>query len=242
MRFAQTHLQLLMQAREAGYGREEILTLRQDYETVCRLFGHMGRHNGRPFHCHLVGTASLAIAEEQDFVLVRAALNHAAYDVGRFPSGARGMRADHVRWLKSRIGEEVEALIVEYYKDPVGIDAVIEKSKRPLDHFPPEERRVVALELCNEVDDGRDYGASLDKGIKWRTPAYVQSLIRLSETFNMRHCLAGYKEIEAQIADSGWLQPDIKFTYSPHRQSAPRYIKDTLRAGWLRLRGESYHY
>ncbi len=242
MPIAQTHLQLLLQARDAGFGKDDILVLRRDYETATRLVGHMARFNGRPFTCHLVGTASAAIYEGFSLVLVRAALNHAAYDVGRFPSGARGPRADHVRWLKSRVGAEVEALIRDINDYPFTVENIIKKSNEKADDFSVRERDILALEMCNELDDGGDYGAAIEFGDKWRAEGYVDALIRLSRNLRLSFCTEALEEIADQLADSDWLTPERHFTFSTHRQSPLRYLKGMLTAAAKRLSGGDYHY
>jgi hypothetical protein len=239
---AQTHLQLLRQARDAGYGRSEIYDLRRDYETAVRLHGHLARYNGRPFVCHLVGTASVVLIENQSFPLVRAALNHAAYAVGRFPSGARGKRSDHQRWLASRLGEEVEGLISDITDFPEIDDVFTGKSKLSLETVSERVRDILVQEVANEVDDGHCHGAAIEIGAKWRTDGYVDFLSGLARRFDLDFCLQSLEDIRAELADSDWLTPDTHFTFTFHRQSLPRYVKNTFVAFGKKLVGKSYHY
>lgn len=242
MQFAQTHLQLLKQARAAGYGKSEIYDLRQDYETACRLHGHQARYSGRPFVCHLVGTASVVLAERKSHLLVRAALNHAAYDVGRFPSGARGVRDDHIRWFRSRVGEEVEALVRASNDYPVVPSAIMVRANSSLEGISELERQILELEVCNEVDDGFDYGASLEIGPKWHVEGYIDGIKALAAGLGLSKCENAFDQIASELADSDWLTPEKHFTFTANQPSPLRYIKGRAVAFLKRLRGQTEHY
>ncbi|GEM_PF-3536393 len=242
MSLAQTHLQLLRQARDAGYGKEDILVLRRDYETALRLFGHQMRYSGRPFVCHVIGSASAALHEGFSLTLVRAALNHAAYTSGRFPSGARGKRADHTRWLKDRVGLEVEALISDITDYPYSAQLIIEKSHADVNAFSAREREILNFEVCNDVDHGCDYGAAIEKSPNWPVEGYVDAIIRLSRNLGLPYCTQALEEIRGQLADSSWLTPERHFTFTSHRQSPIRYLKSAVIAAAKRLTGGDYHY
>ena len=224
MQIAQTHLQLLRQARDAGYGKSEIYDLRRDYETACRLHGHQARHSGRPFVCHLVGTASLVMAEGKTFTAIRAALNHAAYDVGRFPSGARGIRRGHVRWFTSRVGEEVADLVMAIEKYPLVPGALAAKATINFDELGELERTILEQEVCNEVDDGMDSGAALESGQKWNQ-SYVDGVKGVARGLGLENCEKVLEQIDIELADSDWLTPQTHFTFTANQPLPPRYIK-----------------
>ncbi len=239
---AQTHLQLIRQAREAGFSRAEVFDLRRDYETAYRLHGHLARYNGRPFVCHLIGTTSALISEKRPLPLVRAGLNHAAYAVGRFPSGARGRRGDHRRWLISRLGAEVEGIISEITDFPELDDLFKGEVAIPDEDGSGRVGDILIQEVCNEVDDGHCFGASLEIGAKWRRDGYIDFLQGFARRYDLDFCLRSLEQIRAELADAEWLTPQTHFTYSTHRQSVPRYVKNTALAFGKKLIGRSYHY
>lgn len=228
MQLAQTNLQLLVQARDAGYSKSEIYDLRRDYETACLMHSHLARFNGRPFVCHLVGTASIILMEGRAKWMVRAALNHAAYDLGRFPSGARGKRVDHIRWLQSRVGEEVELYIRECNDYAVSPAIMAALARRSPNQITGRERDIVTLHVCNEVDDGADYGANLEPQHKWRSPGYINDLVTLCRHLDLPNSARAFLRIEKELEDGDWLTPSKRFSFTAHRQSPLRYMRGLL--------------
>jgi len=228
MGLAQTNLQLFRQARDAGYSDADILVLRRDYETACLLHGAYMRPSGKPFLCHLVGTASALIIEKQAMPLVRAALNHAAYDVGRFPTGARGIRSDHSRWLKARVGDEVEQLIRAYETYEYSPETVRDLAAQP-DRAPSGQARdLLIIKLCNDVDDSLDYSPAIESRHRWFDASYFENLKKLSRQLGLEYCIDAFDRVALELADADWLAPNEKMAFQAHRQSIPRYGKSTI--------------
>lgn len=232
MPLAQTNLQLYIQARAAGYSADDILTLRKDYETACLLHAHGMRSSGKPLLCHLVGAASAVIEERQDLLLVRTMLNHAAYDLGRFPSGAGGMRDDHRRWLRERVGDQVHDLIVAYTDYKYSPEALARLASSS-DALEGRERDLLVMRLCNEADDAGDYSAVLQRNPRWRDSNYFKNLDSLCERLGLDYCRDVFRRAAGEMADAEWLSPNYITGYFGFRQSAPRYIKSIL-VDWRR--------
>jgi hypothetical protein len=237
MALAQTNLQLYRQARAAGYDNDAILILRKDYETACFLYAGGMRRSGKPLLCHVTGAASALIAENQDILLVRGLLNHAAYVLGRFPTGARGMRNDHRTWLRSRVGAEVEQLICDYAAYEFSPDTVERLANGALESLSGRDRDLLVMRLCNEVDDAADFAAALQRDPRWRDASYIENLKALCAVLDLAVCNAAFDAIAAEMNDAAWLSPDVITGFLGHRQSVLRYAKATLQDWRRALRG-----
>ncbi len=233
MPLAQTNLQLFKQARAAGYDADAVLILRKDYETACFLHAHGMRRSGKPLLCHLVGAASALIADNQDILLVRGLLNHAAYVLGRFPTGARGMRGDHRRWLRGRVGAEVEQLICDYTAYKYSPETVARLAGGNPQSLSGRDRELLVMRLCNDVDDAAEFASVLERSARWRDPSYIENLKALCVALNLEACSAAFGEIAADREDAAWLSPDVITGFLGHRQSVLRYTKATLQ-DWRR--------
>ncbi|MGA8260082.1 MAG: hypothetical protein WB783_07705, partial [Arenicellales bacterium] len=80
----QTHLQLLHILHQDGYGQQELAYLNRSYWLAAEMFGAKLRGTGKPFLCHLVGTASAAALEKPPAEVLAAALCHGIYTNGDF--------------------------------------------------------------------------------------------------------------------------------------------------------------
>ncbi len=228
MALAQTNLQLFRQARDVGYSDADILVLRRDYETSCLLHGAYMRPSGKPFLCHLVGTASALLLEQQAMPIVRAALNHAAYDLGRFPTGARGIRSDHIRWLKARVGDEVEQLIRAYETYEFSPETVRDLAASPGGALSGQARDLLIMKLCNDVDDSVDYAPAIESRHRWFDASYLDNLKKLSRRLGLDYCVDAFDRVAREVADADWLTPNEKMAFHAHRQSVLRFGKATL--------------
>jgi (p)ppGpp synthase/HD superfamily hydrolase len=145
---AQTHLQLLNQARRAGWGDADLARAAETCTLATQLFDGRYRRNGRPFVAHVVGTASilLHVGARPDVVL--AGLLHAAYDDG---DSARAR-------VRAAVGAETEALVTAYAAVPWSAAWLRERlaDERPI---PSEERDVLLMRVANQLEDLVDDGA-----------------------------------------------------------------------------------
>lgn len=103
--YAQTNLQLFNQLQTTGYAEADLLCMAKSYELASRLFTGAFRGSGKPFLAHLVGTASIVATLQQPIAVIAAGLLHAAYELGEFGDGSRGM----VDWKRSQIQHAVGA-------------------------------------------------------------------------------------------------------------------------------------
>jgi (p)ppGpp synthase/HD superfamily hydrolase len=155
--YAQTHLQLLGQLRDGGYDGDDLVVVKRAYTYACELFTGAYRGSGKPFVCHLVGTASVLASLELPATIVVAGLLHAAYQVGDFGAGWLGRSDDKREQVRRRVGDEIEALIHRYTLHPWETDTPADLAHR-LTKGDAVDRDVILIRLANEVDDHLDLG------------------------------------------------------------------------------------
>lgn len=226
---AQTNLQFLRQLKDAGSDKSTIIQFRKDYETACLLFGDLIRSSGKPFLCHLVGTASALLLEDMPVTVVRAGLFHAAYTHGRFASGKKGLKTQHREWLVDRIGHESESLVRAFagFKfDRACVEIVLSEQTPPDD----KQRVLLVIRLCNEVDDSLDFAAATGEKLRYRDPTWFDRLQRLSTMLELNFCTDALALHQEETASSDWLQTEDHFEYRYHK---PR-LRDLLLRAWNR--------
>jgi hypothetical protein len=143
---AQTNLQLYGQMIELGYGDEALELANRAYLFAERATAGILRGSGKPFACHLAGTASAVAAEGLAAPVIAASLLHALYqDRIRFPGAAT---AEQRRaGIRDRFGAEVESLVHAYHAfetarlDDIDDDSLV------------AQRTVVVMRLADELDD-----------------------------------------------------------------------------------------
>ncbi len=165
--FAQTNVQLFNQMRREGYSTEELTRVVAAYDYALGLFGAAFRGSGKPLLAHLVGTASVLASQRAPVAVVIAGMLHAAYELGDFGSGTRGVTAAKRAELRRAAGEEVEALIAAYNAlvwDGQGVAAAGER----LDTLDHSGRTVLLMRLANEVEDHLDLNMPYCRQIGWR--------------------------------------------------------------------------
>lgn len=148
---AQTNLQLFRQMMEAGRGLDDLVLANRAYLLAAGLTGGVLRGSGKPFACHLVGTASVVVACGMSGPCIAAALLHAAYQ-SRVPFPGMAALEHRREYLRRHFGEEVEGLVYSYHQFA---GAEIE---RFTDARLRECRTVVVLRLADEIDDLIDDG------------------------------------------------------------------------------------
>jgi hypothetical protein len=162
---------LLRRLHEAGFDSGDLERARAAHDLAIELFAGSYRGNGRPFVCHLVGTASAAAQAGARFPAVLAGMLHAAFDQGIFPNGRSRLSPQHRRYVESRVGEEVTDLVAAYHEFEWGRAAIARLAGSPPTDAPARE--LLLLRLCNEVDDMVDAGVAIagkhDPGaLRWR--------------------------------------------------------------------------
>lgn len=151
---AQTNLQLYMQMMEEGYAEEEIRTINKAYLFTINKVHLMYRGSGKPFICHLVGTASLMAACKQPIEVILAALMHALYQ-NRVPFEGHKDIEKRREIIKDKFGTESDRLIYEYTEfEMTGI-----KDINPMQV--KADKHVLLMRIADELEDIVDYGLCL---------------------------------------------------------------------------------
>lgn len=227
---AQTNLQLYRQLRAAGHSRQDLAILQRDNETACMLFGSKIRSTGRPFLCHAVGTASAALAQGASLDLVRTAFLHAAYKHGRFPDGTRGNSDAHRSWLRERTGEEVEKLVFAFSQYPFNVSIVRKLVENGLDEN--QNKDMLLLKLCNDVDDSHDFGALLAHKPRYGDPFYLSDVETLSNSLGFDVCAKFFAQAKRDMGDSQWLDAETVYSRFPFQRKPVGEI-------WRRIKGRN---
>jgi (p)ppGpp synthase/HD superfamily hydrolase len=235
--FAQTNIQLYNELRECGYAMDELVAVRRAYETAMILHAGDYRRSGRPFVCHLVGTASCVAAAGGPPDLVRAALLHAVFS-HRF---RRTIPERERRFVRRAIGGRAER-IVAAYTHLAWNRAGIERAQRELDGLDAEPRDAVVLRLANAVDDCSDLGllySAEEKGrreeLVWRKAVFEDLAVRLGRG-ELRAMIASVfdQALRAEVPRGLQRSQRLDFAGVPLRWTL-RY----LARPWIRLGGWS---
>jgi (p)ppGpp synthase/HD superfamily hydrolase len=157
---AQTILRLYRELLDAGRPAPDVLRVKAAYELATTLFAGRLRSTGNTFLAHLVGTASITAMLGGDVDLVLAALLHAAYAVGDFGDGIRGVAPAHRALVCEVIGARAEDL-VRAYQEQSWQAADIEALCARVDALDAGERSLLLLRLANELEDHRDRGMAM---------------------------------------------------------------------------------
>lgn len=150
----QTNLQLYRQMLDANYDESALDLANRAYLFAARQTCEVLRGSGKPFACHLVGTAGILVEEEQSPSCIGAALLHAMYqDRVPFPGDRnREQRRDYIR---QHFGEGVEYLVHDYHNfEVVRLDELSDQQLR-------ERCTVVMMRLADELEDLLDHGVAM---------------------------------------------------------------------------------
>lgn len=201
---AQTSLQLFRQLRDTGAGPADIRRWQDDYDVAVLLLGARLRGSGKPFLCHLVGTASALILEGAPPALARAGLLHAAYSHGRFADGLSGATSAHRAFLAARIGDAVEAQIhayTEFRFDRALLDAVLTGPATPAEPL----RALLLMRICNEVDDTLDYAGALGGKARYGDPGWLVQVAAVARRIKADGAAARLDMAARENQDVAWL-------------------------------------
>lgn len=152
---AQSNIQLYGQLRDCGYSSADIGDVARGYRLAQPLFSARFRGSGRPFLCHLVGTASILARDAAPVHEVIAGLLHAVYSAGLFSFDMHRQLSRRKRVVvRNAVGTETEALIAAY--NALTWDQAM--LARLAEDMTPAQRPIVKLRLANELDDLADNG------------------------------------------------------------------------------------
>lgn len=177
--FAQTNVQLLNQLRQLEYSESEITLAHQGYSLAMQIFAGQYRPSGKPFVCHLVGTASILADQKSPMDVVAAGLLHAAYTFGEFGSGYQSQSPAKRKQVRKFIGDGAEELVAEYAKFPWNRQAVLGLLNQDFNRFTNLRRQVLLLRLANELEEHLDLGALYCSDAEQRKAAVGSHLAKL---------------------------------------------------------------
>jgi (p)ppGpp synthase/HD superfamily hydrolase len=243
--YAQTNLQLYRQLRASAYSDANLELVRAAYDMAMRIFTASFRGSGKPLLAHLVGTASILASIDESPKVVAAGMLHAAYALGDFGDGRRGVTPAKRDRVRDAVGQEVEELVARYTAfdwNRTTIPAIRER----VGSLAPIERDVLVIRLANELEDHLDCGV-LYCGNGEKRREYIRS--PLNQSVDMARGLgrtALARELEEAFAenlaerlpeslrtphDYTFVQPLA--SHSPRLTVAARqYLDDRPRLAW----------
>lgn len=148
---AQTNLQLYAQLVPTfGFGLD-LERIQRAYLFVAECSSGLMRGSGKPFVCHLVGTASLLAEAGEDADGVVAGLLHATYQ-NRMPFPGDAALQVRRAFVREQFGDVVEDLVFQYQDFEVAeLDQMSDDQLRT-------RTRVVKMRLSDEAEDLLDHG------------------------------------------------------------------------------------
>jgi hypothetical protein len=150
----QTNLQLYAQLMRLGFDDAGVALVNRAYLFAARQTSLVIRGSGKPFACHLVGTAALIAEAGEGAVPVTASLLHAAYQE-RVPfPGGRVLTARR-DYLREHFGADVETLVHDYHQfECADLGGYSDDDLR-------QRRTVVMMRLADEIEDLLDHGVAM---------------------------------------------------------------------------------
>jgi len=149
---AQTNGALLQQMHDAGNPTDALRRIQRVYNECLELFLGQHRGSGRPFVCHLVGTASIVAQAGGSTDMIVAALCHSLFGYAVFRDGRTIYAPKNRNRIKEAIGADAFELVRQYDKFQWSNDAIAEMASRaaPGDDL---TRSLWVIRLANEIDD-----------------------------------------------------------------------------------------
>ncbi len=212
--YALTYPQLMNQARVARWSIQDLSRLRSAYAIAQKQFDGYYRAQEVPFICHLVRTASIALAENLPPAAVIAGLLHASYMEHVFNSGTMpGRKGRFNAHMREVIGQDVEQVILAYDALPWYSAEAIQRHEDQAAALATESslRQVLVLRLANELED------HLDLGMAYRGAHPFEKNIR---------CLGQHEIALAKKLGCGRLAEALEEAFQQHlAESLPGEIK-----------------
>jgi (p)ppGpp synthase/HD superfamily hydrolase len=156
--YAQTNIQLFNQLHcNQYYSDTDLESIVNAYSFAQKLFAGLVRGSGKPFMCHLVGTASILTSLNAPIQVVTAGLLHASYIYGQFATKEEDRIANAKRQVSLTVGQQTEELIARYTQMKWNKYTIPQIGDR-LKHFTDIEKQVLLIRLANELEDHLDNG------------------------------------------------------------------------------------
>jgi (p)ppGpp synthase/HD superfamily hydrolase len=149
---AQTNGGLYGQMHDAGASSDDIRAVQTAYAAALPLFFGLYRGSGRPFICHLVGTASALAQIGAGRDMIVAGLFHALFESALFPDGRTAAVKTNRDAVAKLLGRDVFDLVQSFETWPWNDDAIamLAMAAAPAD---AATARLWRLRLANEIDD-----------------------------------------------------------------------------------------
>lgn len=233
---AQTNIALYEQMKEYGYGMDDIILMKRAYDFAASARSVSLRGSGKPFICHLVGTASLVVQHRQPIEYCVASLLHAMYLKGS--DFGVGMNTRGRRFVVRReFGEDIEKLVHDCHKLKWKYSEQ-QISDLMSGHYSPASEKIILIKLCNEAEDFLDNavlytgaGGTGRKSTAWRLE-YMKSA---KAKFRQICDYMGYKELGAFIESliekslSAEPVPELQSGYNKSYRNLGPSIRDLRR-------------
>jgi hypothetical protein len=226
--YAQTNLQLYAQLTAVDCDEQTLAKVARAHDLAIELLGGLIRPNGKPFLCHLVGTASILAAWRCSHGEMIAGLLHAVYSHGDFSGTPRGMTAAKRAVVHRAIGAEDELLIAEYFRVPwnvATIEQLAERLNERLNELSELERSVVRVRIANELEEHLDLGMAYCRKTKSESlPAAHAALRHLAESLVSREAADELARVFSEHASAkvpDFLRRDAKRSFRTGERKRP---------------------
>ena len=113
--YAQTNVQLYRELEAGGCSLEALAAVRRAYDLATRLFAGRIQSSGRPFLCHLVGTASILARLGRGHDVVAAGVLHSVYRRADRGDDSKGI-ARCRKLVIEGVGAEVEEVLLRFFQ------------------------------------------------------------------------------------------------------------------------------
>jgi hypothetical protein len=154
IRPAQTNLQLYLQMIDEGYSKQEVGLVNEAYLFTMNKVHLLYRGSGKPFICHLVGTASLMVLCKQPLDVILSALMHALYQNRVSFEKTKDIKKRR-EIISQKFGKECDRLIYEYTEfEMTGIKDIDPEHIKV-------DKQVLLMRIADELEDIVDFGLCL---------------------------------------------------------------------------------
>ena len=190
----QTHLELFMQMAETNnYRPQDIENCNKAYTLALNCVYNMARASGKPFICHLVGTASILVAQKAEIDVVVAGLMHALFQ-NRVNVPGTNTIEERYKWVGNHFNQHIAQLVLDYTEFenvPMSDMHLMEKEKKNF-------QEVLMMRLADELEDltyfslfmhgNEDDDEEVRGGYLWRRKhksAQIQSMLSLKQAHGL---------------------------------------------------------
>lgn len=205
-RVAQTNVALYRQMHDLGYAANALGLARDAYGLVSVPFAGHYRACGKPFVCHLVGTASIMASLGAGAELVAAAMLHAAYEPYFFVGNNRGSARLAPHRIRAVVGEEVERYVADYNDlkwSLITIPALASEARSARG----DRAGILKLKLANELDDHLDHSMAYCSESRREIDSAFELWIGMASSLGYPMLAEALSEVRHENAESAWALP-----------------------------------